>query len=359
MRYNIFILLILGMLVTAGRAAIPENVPDTTGEKKLQWGVTAITEGQWDMSCGAGAWANLLKADISTSLWRGARAEAGGMSAYSCGSELGGVMQDFSNINASNRGFRLIHLGLQQQLGPSVWLFAGLRQADEDYFTGNMASLFTGASYGCPPIVNDNYGINVYPTSALSLHAEWLVSERVVLKSSLCNGLSSDRLGQQFRFRPRRDGIINLGSVTYTTADGEEELPAYYNFTYNIGNHRHSSREKRHTQYGFFATAEQPLLRIGRTHLCVMATGAIEFNDPAEAKGYWNAGAALDNLTKRGGTLAVSISRAYYVDGHETDLEGTFRLPLTSFLCLQPAVHYFCSSGDNRVIGQLRLIAEF
>lgn len=354
------ILLLLALIISNnGHAAVTEHADDTAGCQKTDWGLRAVTEGQWDMTNGRGAWVSLLQGDISIKLWRKARAEASALSTYTCGNDLGGVMQDFSNINAANRGFRLVHLGLQQELGSNVLLFAGLRQADEDYFTGKLAGLFTGASYGCPPIVNDNFGINVYPTSALGLHAEWQLSEAVVLKTSLYNGLSDDHFSHQFRFRPRRDGIVNLGSVSYTAAADADGLPAYYNFTYNVGNHRHDHRESRHTQFGFFVTAEQPLLRMGRTRLSAMATGAMEFNDPKEAKGYWNAAVALDNVTKRGATLGLSVSRAYYVESHETDLEGTFSLPLTGFLSLQPSIHYFCSSGDRRVIGLLRLAAEF
>lgn len=188
------ILLLLAFIISNnGHAAITEHADDTAGCPKIDWGLRAVTEGQWDMTNGRGAWASLLQGDICIRLWRKARAEAGALSTYTCGNDLGGVMQDFSNINAANRGFRLVHLGLQQELGSNVLLFAGLRQADEDYFTGELAGLFTGASYGCPPIVNDNFGINVYPTSALGLHAEWRFSEVVVLKTSLYNGLSDDR----------------------------------------------------------------------------------------------------------------------------------------------------------------------
>ena len=340
---------------------IEAEIPDSTNPApRFTWGVSITTEGQWNMSNNHGAWANLIEAEITAALWQTALFEAGAISTYTLGKNATDVRQDFSNINATNRAFRLTHLGIEQYIGSSIRLFAGLRQADADYFNTEMAGLFTGASYGCLPIVNDNFNVNVYPVAALGVHAEWTPKENMTLKTSLYNGASSDRIDHQFRFRPHRDGLLNLGSITYTLpAAKDNELPANYVISYNIGNHRHAYQDRRHTQFGFYVTAEQPLFRMGRLRLCATGTGAMEFNDPQVAEGYWNAALALEHVTRRGGTLAFGLSRAYYSDGHETDLEATFVLPVNKYFSLQPTLHYLCTDGKRQVVGQLRLMAEF
>ena len=138
---------------------------------RFDYSLSAITEGQWNMTTGRGAWANRLDASLGIGLWRGARLEAGILSTWQPTDYIAEVCQDFSNINAPNRPLRLVHFGLQQHfIDNKLGVFVGLRQADEDYFNTPMAGLSTGASCGCVPTVNDNFHINVFPLTALGLH---------------------------------------------------------------------------------------------------------------------------------------------------------------------------------------------
>ncbi len=340
-----------------------DPLPREADEEGPRWeyGISAITEGQWNLKSGQGAWANRLDATLNVRLWRGARLETGIMATYRAGKEVADVHQDFSNINAPNRPFRLTHLGLQQRFAGKVSLIAGVRQAEEDYFCYPMAGLFTGASYGCLPTINDNYHINVYPHSALGLHVEYEPLADLVIKTTVYNGNAYDTFHRIFRFRPRADGIINLGSVTYTRtrSSDPEALPAVYTAGWNVGNHYREATGNRHTQAGFWLVAEQPLLSLGRVHTSVSATYSREFKDPEVAKTYWNAALAFGGLTRRGGTLAFGVSRAYYHDARETDFETTFLMPLGSHFSLQPALHYLSSNGVKQVVGQLRVSMEF
>ena len=60
-------------------------------------------------------------------------------------------------------------------------------------------------------------------------------------------------------------------------------------------------------------------------------------------------------LLQLGGTLALGISRAYYTDGHETDVEATFSFPVSSWLSLQPAVHFITTDGRRSTVAMLRV----
>lgn len=348
--------------------AVPLQPTDTltaqpaTTWSRISFGLEAVTEGQWNMTNGHGAWANRLDASLGVRLWRGARAEAAVMATYNAGKEVADVCQDFSNINAPNRPLRLIHFGLQQALlHGRIRLFAGVRQADEDYFCSPQAGLFTGASYGCVPTVNDNFHINVFPLSALGLHVEYDPVDNLTIKTTLYNGNAYDTVDRIFCFRPHADGVINLGSITYTlptTAD-DDELPATYTAGWNVGNHCREAVGGRHTQAGFWVVAEQPLCHLGRVQAVLGATLAKEFSDPEVAETYWNAALSLGNLTRAGGVLAVGVSRAYYREAHETDWEATFIMPLGKYFSLQPALHYFSTNGKRQVMGQLRVAFAF
>lgn len=351
--------LLVAQSVRAGQA---EGTDGNGGGGRVEYGVSAITEGQWNMTNGHGAWANRLDLGMGVTLWRGVRAEAAAMATCLKGNDTGAVMQDFSNINAACRPFRLIRFGLVQKLaGDRMSLFLGVKQADEDYFNSPQAGIFTGASYGCLPVVNDNYEANVFPLSALGFHAELAATDRLIVRTSLYNGRSYDTVDRIFRFRPHADGVMNLGSVTYSNggSEGEDDemLPATYTAGWNVGNEA-AEGNGRCTQGGFWLTAEQPLPEIGRVQPAVGATYARQFHGTGEAREYWNVALSLGRLTRRGGTLAMGVSRAYYGSVHETDVETTFKMPLSGSFSLQPAFHFFRTSGKSQVVGLLRVAFE-
>ena len=335
------------------------NSADSTDAQtaRFDYNLSAITEGQWNMTTGRGAWANRLDASLGIGLWQGARFEAGILSTWQPTDYIAEVCQDFSNINAPNRPLRLVHFGLQQHfIDNKLGVFVGLRQADEDYFNTPMAGLSTGASCGCVPTVNDNFHINVFPLTALGLHITYTPTPQWLVQTTLYNGNAYDTLDRSFRFRPHADGIINLGSVSYTREGAHaDDFSATYLVGWNFGNHYREATQHRHSQVGFWATVEQPLAKVGRVGLAAAATVSHQFKDPEVAVGYWNGTLAANNLTRRGGTLALVLNRAYYNDAHETDTELTFAMPLGQYFTLQPAIHHYSTSGHKQWLGQLRV----
>ena len=105
-----------------------------------------------------------------------------------------------------------------------------------------------------------------------------------------------------------------------------DDFSATYLVGWNFGNHYREATQHRHSQVGFWATVEQPLVKVGRVGLAAAATVSHQFKDPEVAVGYWNGTLAANNLTRRGGTLALVLNRAYYNNAHETDTELTFAI---------------------------------
>ena len=339
-------------------ASLPCAPTDSTppATRKVEWDVSLLTEGQCRLKHTAAAWNGVVNASLAVPLWQGAKAEAGALATWHVGPQLVDVRQDFSSINAESRAARLVHAGLSQTWKCGLQVFAGLLQADEHYFNTELSGLFTNASYGCYPTLNDNLHINVYPLSSLGLHLQWDLHERLTLRTTLCNGVAADTPREQFRFRPRRDGVILLGSADYCRpSQRDDELPTHYVLGGNVGNHYRAEWGRRHTLCGLWATVEQPLCRTGRLRWNGLLTVAHEFNDPETANSYWNAALAVEHMTRKGGTLALGISRAYYTDGHETDVEATFSFPVSSWLSLQPAVHFITTDGRRSTVAMLRV----
>ena len=349
------------VIAIAVMTAVPVDAQNDSAEvvePRIGWQIEAVSEGQWNMSDGCGNWANILSARVDVRTWKGGTIEMGALT--TCCLEDGVVddLQDFSNINAENRAFRLVHFGIGQRLGNKIYVFAGLREADEDYFNTDGAGIFTGSSYGCVPQVGENFGIGVYPEAALGVHLEYQPTEAWTLRTSFYNGMASDCLKEQFRFRPGCDGLINMGSVSYSptfsnylNADGEMAdgfLAPNYVIGYAAGLQYHGC--------ALWASVDHPLTRVEHAGLNLFATGGTSFGQLDESRGHWAAALILNNATRRGGTLAMGVSQAYYADNiHETDFEATFDYPLTSWLSIQPAIHVIRTDGMTNFVGNLRL----
>lgn len=322
-------------------------------EDRVAWAAGVITEGQWNMTDGKTGWANRINADLGVRLWKGALFDVSTLTTYSTGTPVVDDRQGFSNIDAENRAFRLFHAGLSQTfLNESLTLFVGLKAADEDYFNTDLAGLFTGSSYGGIPVCTENHGISVYPEAALALHAEY-VTGGWTLRESFYNGAPSDRLDEQFRFRPGRDGLFNIGSAMYAV-----ETEGYAFTSYTLGYAFSTKEVTGQTEFGLWGGVEQPVCTWGKMRLNLLAEGAAELTKNAACKGYWAAGAVAENITRNGGQLGLAVNRVYCQDGHETDVELTFLCPLGAGFSLQPALHAIRTDGVTTMAGQFRLCYE-
>lgn len=322
-------------------------------EDRVAWAAGVITEGQWNMTDGKTGWANRINADLGVRLWKGALFDVSTLTTYSTGTPVADDRQGFSNIDAENRAFRLFHAGLSQTfLNESLTLFVGLKAADEDYFNTDLAGLFTGSSYGGIPVCTENHGISVYPEAALALHAEY-VTGGWTLRESFYNGAPSDRLDEQFRFRPGRDGLFNIGSAMYAV-----ETEGYASTSYTLGYAFSTKEVTGQTEFGLWGGVEQPVYTWGKMRLNLLAEGAAELTKNAACKGYWAAGAVAENITRNGGQLGLAVNRVYCQDGHETDVELTFLCPLGAGFSLQPALHAIRTDGVTTMAGQFRLCYE-
>lgn len=319
-------------------------------EKRVSWSIGLVSEGQWNMSEGGTRWANLFNADFGVKLWEGALFDASVLSTYGAGKAVADDRMGFSNIDAENRWLRLFHAGLSQNFfDGALTLFVGLKAADEDYFNTPLAGLFTGSAYGGIPTVTENHDIAVYPESALALHVEYN-KNGWVLRETLMNGAPSDKVGEQFRFRPGRDGLFNIGSAMYAVDGGAS--------SYTLGYAVTTKKAHGQSEFGVWGGVEQALFRVGQARLSLLAQGSKQLTDNALCRAFWATALVAEDVTRCGGSLGLAVSRLFCADGHETDIELTFNYPVGRGVSVQPAIHAIRTDGSSAVVGQLRLCYE-
>ena len=340
--------ILLGLLLSFNLCICAQEEP------RVNWGISVASEGQWNASNGKTGWMNVLSADFGVNFWKGGLFDVSALSTYGVGNPVCEDRQGLSNLDADNRAFRLFHAGLTQTFfDDCLSVFMGLKAADEDYFNTDMVGLFTGSSYGGNPVCTEVHGIAVYPEAALALHVAY-EQGGWTLRESLYNGAPSDRLDEQFRFRPGRDGVFNIGSVMYCEESEEEFLPSTYTLGYAFSSKEVGGKE----QFGLWGGIEQPLCRFGEARLNLIAQGGMPIVNDAVCKGYWAGALLAENVTELGAQVGLSVNRCHWVDGHETDVEFTFACPLGAGFSVQPAFHVIRTDGQTSCVGLLRLYYE-
>ena len=325
---------------------------------RVEWSLTATTEGEWNLTNGNTSWVNYLEAGVNVGLWKGAAFEGMAIATYQAGGAVDDDNLGLSSIYADeNKPFRLMQVSLRQSFGERFWVSVGLRNVDLDFFTTPATGLFTGAANADYPILPLNYPMATFPLSAMGIHLEYLPVDGLTLKASVYNGVASDDFDRQFRFCPSSDGVFTLGSISYEIPSKGEQ-PASYTVGYVYGKTPLDETEKLEKETGFWALVEQPLTMVGKSQLVLLGQGAAMTSRHSPCDGYWGGGLVMNRIARNDMTAGIVFNRLLFAGGDETDIECTLHCPITSWLSVQPALHIIHHNKHNFVAGLLRLSLE-
>jgi porin len=336
-----------------------------------------ISECEWNMENDKTNLVTQLNVAMWGHLWHGAEWQTNLISTHNMRLSRGkdwSVADDnqvFSNIMLDSQlPLALSVFGITQNISERFSVFLGVRNLNVDYFTSPCTALFTNSSDGIFPTLADNWHLANYPTSAMCLHLEWNPSPKLTWKNSLYNGASSTQWNRIFRFAPHGDGIINVSEISFHAGDdslsmsGEYHLGFLYSDTpdentdNDEANVKGDSNRKK-TNCSVFGLAEQPIYR-GRQTYKLLLQGGYSPKRLNDTYGYFGVGLTGERLFADDDHAGVQVHRALYSDGgRETDVEMTYCLPMTKNISVQPALHFIHTSGNNNVVGLLRVSASF
>ena len=127
------------------------------------------TEWQWDMKRNTN-WMNLLRLHLDIPLWEGrGMLQASTIHIAKTDESVVNDWQIFSNIEEENDFAAIAVLGYMHNW-KAGHLFVGVRNANEDFFTSRVTSLFTNSSCGMFPTISASYPIANYPRSGLTVY---------------------------------------------------------------------------------------------------------------------------------------------------------------------------------------------
>lgn len=327
------------------------------GQSRVSWGVTAMTEGNWNMSDGKTAWVNYLEADLNVALWKGAQFEGAAIATYAAGKLVENSLLGYSNIYTDeNKPFRLIQASIGQRIGSLLYLSVGLRNIDIDYFTTPSTSFFTAPADADFPIISSNYPVATFPMSAIGGHLEVYPFEGFVAKVSVYNGVAHETFDTQFHFRPSAEGLFSIGSLSYEYKT-KGEHSANYTLGYVYGKIPGEGAEASFDRKtGLWGLVEQPFLHWRGTQWCLLLQGAVMTRHTSGTHGYWGAGLTVNGISNRKMMAGFAVNRMHdHLEGNEVGMEHTWLVPLNNWLSIQPTLHFIYSHHRKDVVGLLRL----
>lgn len=272
---------------------------------------------------------NLLHLEGSWNLGELFSVEASTISiAHTSSERLVQDLQTFSNIEEENLPLALAVCGINLNLGRHT-LFAGVRNVNEDYFTGDITSFYTNSSCGIFPTISCNHPIPNYPLSALGLHYSYR-GKTLGVKASVYNGVGNNQLwgrNSLFQFRPREDGRAIFSEADYHTSRSH----------YYLGNAVYCRRGVCSTPWFY---TEQTL----NGRISLIAGYSHAFGRSIESIDFLGIGA---HYRMKNAELGIFADQARFREISEWATELTCKVALSEHVEIQPIVHLILT-GDHK-----------
>lgn len=332
-------------------------------ERKLNLGAEYTTELHTDFDSKIN-WVNLILLSGEYSPWKNGTFTIQTISTYKTrNNRILDDFQTFSNIEEDNMALNIFLAGYEHRFG-SVSLFGGIRNMNEDYFTGEYTSLFTNSSCGIYPTLSSNYPAPNYPLSALCLHTEVQLLKKLALKNSLYNGVSGklyDGDNSLVSINPGGDGVFNITELSYMPGSDRHRLYSVGGAfrTHNNGYGSTGAYAKRKKfNYTIWVSAEQEIYSLGNRKIGMLAHGSYAPNDKNDCRSYYGGGILFQGFlsSKHPDSIGLFANHALFREKNETALELTWRREVYKGITIQPAVHCIITGSKTNTIGLFRMI---
>lgn len=326
-----------------------------SGEYTAEW--------QWDTKKKTN-WVNLLRLDMDLSLWKGGALETATIHVAKTNESIIDDWQTFSNIEEDNNFAAIAILGYMHTW-EKARLFVGVRNVNEDFFTSDATSLFTGSSCGIFPTVSASYPISNYPLSGMTIYFDVNLG-RWTFKNSLYNGVGYNgwnRNDNPFLVRPKRDGVFDMAQLEYECGNGHYFAGmAVHNRQWAID--KIDKEEEmapveetlKKTSCAWWVYGEQPVWKADEKKVILMAQYSENTYGSNDCYRYAEIGCVYAGRSNR---VGVSGQHARFHQGKEWSLELTWSKAINESLFIQPIFQYVGNGNGNFTVLGARVHCSF
>ncbi|MEW6655168.1 MAG: carbohydrate porin, partial [Bacteroidota bacterium] len=202
-------------------------------------------------------------------LWRNGEFFIKGVSTHGAvpSEKLFGEFQVASNIEAGNNIY-IQELWYKHNFGTSE-LTVGLQDLNAEFITCCFSENFINSSFGIPSLIAENIPAPIFPLTALGITGKINLSEKVVLKSALFDGLPEEFENNKYNLNwqlSSRNGILLFTELQLSTnlneLPGSIKAGTYYHTHLSVTVEPNGSTITAFDKnYGFYLIADQTLLQ--------------------------------------------------------------------------------------------------
>ncbi|WP_411339160.1 carbohydrate porin [Sphingopyxis sp. J-6] len=285
--------------------------------------------------------------------WTGAQLHLYGL--YNNGRSIGALAGDthgVSNIETGVSALRLYEAWIDQKIGERVSVKAGLYDLNSEFDSLDAAGLFVSSPHGIGTdfAQSGRNGPSIFPSTSLAARFQVEPAEGWAVRAAVLDGVPGDP------DHPRRtaiklgngDGALLVGEVQAPLKDGKLLL-GHWRYTAAFEPNDGGAAAKGNS--GTYLRGEMPIVVHGdrRTDLFARigtAKGRFNMFDAFASGGVkfagWIPGREEDEfgLAVAAAFTSNSYRAAAGASASEIAIEATYRAPLTSWLTLQPSLHY-------------------
>ncbi len=312
----------------------------------------------------------VLETDMEALLgWRGAELHLYGL--YNNGNSISELVGDafaVSNIETAVSAFRLYEAWIDQKIGSSFSVKAGLYDLNSEFDALEASGLFMGSAHGIGADISQSglNGPSIFPYTSLAVRLEKNFASGVTIRAAVLDAVPGDP------DHPRRTAV-KLDSDEGALVIGEIDIPVGGGRLL-LGHWRYTADFETFDGFdasgnaGTYLRGEAELLHAGDTRLdgffrLGKAAGRFNMFDAFASAGVKLTGVAADDGEDE---LGFAVAHGWTSDGYrdmtgagpgETVFELTYRRSVTPFLALQPNLQYVMSpsadpmTDDALVIG--------
>lgn len=319
-----------------------------------------ITEWQWNMKKETN-WVNLLRLDLTLPLWKNGSVEAATIHVAKTNESIIDDWQTFSNIEEENNFAAIAVLGYMHSQD-NFHLFGGVRNVNENFFTSDITSLFTGSSCGIFPTVSASYPIANYPLSGLTVYFDvkfggW------TFKNSIYNGAGYNgwkHNDNPFIINPKKDGVFDMAQLEYEHQNGHYFAGVAFHSRHHPidedGEMLPVEESSGKASCAWWVYGEQPVWTADGKDISIMAQYS---ENTCRQNGCYRYGEL--GCVYSGGSNRIGLSGQYarFHQGTECSVEVTWHKSINESLAIQPAFQYVNNANGNYTVLCTRLYYSF
>jgi porin len=282
-----------------------------------------------------------------------------------------GAFQDPSLIDSGGAMFRVYQAYYSQDLGSTNLLF-GIYDAETEFgISRPMDVFFNGASAWTS--VLDQSGLNgpsTYPNTSLAFRARQKLGDQWSIQAAVLDGVpdSIKQPDANAVILNRTNGALLIGEVDYTPTRTSKIMAGYWNYTGKFDalgqtNTDETQRQVFGSRGGYIGGATRLYSQTARRGLDGFVNLGISgstvsmidrsldigvtYTGLLDARPYDRMGVAVGIVAASSPYKAMQVASGSGVRNYETNLELTWRAPITSWLTVQPDIQYWINPGLN------------